>query len=147
HSKIVCIVHQILQVVGNVLNKLELLAYDQNADVVAVSEHWRSLEELSCYKLDGYELVSTFYREHGEHGGTAIYGREDYVCTERLDLSSLSVPKVFESSADPQMILNSTNKIIIVCIYRPETPPLADVEVFLEKLTSSYKSACWIWRK
>ncbi|KAL3278651.1 hypothetical protein HHI36_016188 [Cryptolaemus montrouzieri] len=91
HSKIdrsrkVCIVHQNLQFVGNVPNKLELLAHNQNADVVAVSEHWRSLEELSCYKLDGFKLVSTLCREHGEHGGTAIYCKEVYVCTERLDL-------------------------------------------------------------
>lgn len=90
--------------------------------------------------LSGYSLGSSFCRERGKHGGSAIFHKADITCVERSDLKSFSVAKVIECSAI-QMSLKD-NKLIIVCIYRPNTPPLSNVSLFLVKLRHILEICC-----
>lgn len=108
------------------------MAQEEKADILAITEHWKCEEELQIYKLVDYNLVSSFCRLRGSHGGTAIYSRKELNCTERSDYNLLSIPNVIECSA-AQVFLDN-RKILIICIYRPNTQPLADVDLFLEKL-------------
>lgn len=132
-TKEFCIIHQNLQSIGTSFNKLEVLIAQENCDVVAVTEHWRSEGELEYYKLGGFNLVSSFCRDSGRHGGTAIYCRFNVEAKEKGNFKLLSVANVFECSA--VQINFQNNKIIIVCIYRPNSPPHGDIDIFFEKLT------------
>lgn len=114
------------------MNSLQLMAQEENADIIAITEHWKCRDELQMCKMVSYKLVSSYCRSKGSHGGSAIYSREELNCTERLDYNLLSISNVIECSAAQISLEN--HKILIVCIYRPNSQPLADVDQFLEKL-------------
>lgn len=63
-------------------------------DIVGVTEHWQSQEQIKMYGLEGYELISIYCREFGHHGWSALFANKDYVFSERMDLQGMSVPKV-----------------------------------------------------
>lgn len=113
------------------------MALEEGADIVAITEHWKSKDELEAGMLEGYKLVSSFCRLKGRHGGTAIYCKEDLKCTDRQDYNSLSIPNVIECCAASLYMENC--KMLIICIYRPNTPPLADVVQFLECLREIFE--------
>lgn len=75
------------------------MAVEENADIVAITEHWKSREELNVCYLEGYKLVSSYCRMKGRLGGTAIYCREHLNCTARHDYNLLSISNVIECSA------------------------------------------------
>ncbi|XP_044766168.1 uncharacterized protein LOC123322291 [Coccinella septempunctata] len=114
------------------MNGLQLMAQEENSDVIAITEHWKSKDELPVYKIIGYKLVSSFCRSRGRHGGCAIYIREELKFTERSDYNLISIPNVIECSS--AQIHSNNHKILIICVYRPNSQPLADVDLFLEKL-------------
>lgn len=83
--------------------------------------------------MKGYHLASAFCREKGHHGGVAIFCRDGMRVFDRSDINALSIVGTFECSAI--CISMQTVKYTVVCIYRPNTPPLSDVDTFFEKLT------------
>lgn len=107
------------------------MAGEEGADVLAITEHWKCKEELEAYRIKGYKLISGYCRTQGKHGGSAIYSKEKFKCTERTDYSLLSVSNIIECSA-AQIYLE--NYKILICIYKPNTQPSADVDQFLEVL-------------
>lgn len=96
---------------------------------MAVTEHWKSGDELPAYVIEGWKLVSYFCRPSGCHGGSAIYCRSNISCKQRTDLTSLSVIRCFECSAVEVQL--GSSKYVIVCIYHP---PTGNDELFFEKL-------------
>lgn len=97
-----------------------------------MTEHWQSFEQLQAYHFNGYRLASVFCREKGSHGGSALYCKESINFKVRYDLEKLSVSNVIECSAI--QLISCSEKSIIVCIYRPDTSPLADIDLFFERL-------------
>lgn len=79
------IIHQNIRSILSSLNMLEKFASDERADIVTLTEHSRSRDELNDIYLGGFRLVSGFCRDTGEHGGSAIYWRNLLVCMERGD--------------------------------------------------------------
>lgn len=127
------VIHQNIQSIGNSLNELELFVNNQNASIVAITEHWKSSTELNAYHIAGYRLISKFCRQSGKHGGSAIYLANNIdKCRERSDILIHGSPYVFECSAI-QFILENV-RYVIVCIYRANTAPYTNADSFLEKL-------------
>ena len=60
-------------------------------------------------------------------GGVGMYIKETHQFSERSDLS-IFIPHIFESIFIETHINNKT--IIVGTIYRPNTPPKADIEIF-----------------
>lgn len=112
-----------------------LLEYNnkEEFDFLAITEHWQSKEQLMNYYIDGYRQITSFCREERKHGGAVIYSKNEYVCKNRLDILNYSVNGVIECCGI-ECYLGKDLKLIILCIYRPDTPPNADVELFFEKL-------------
>lgn len=98
-----------------------------------MTEHWKSSEEIGSYIPHGYLLASSYCRTKGHHGGCAILLEQGIQHSERVDIKSLSVPGSVECCAS--MIVIDTVKYLIICMYRPNTPPLTDITVFFEKFS------------
>lgn len=111
------------------MNRLEVFVNNTRADFVAVTEHWKSEDELPAYVIQGWKLMSYFCRPSGGHGGSAIYCRANISWKQRTDLTSLSVIQCFECSAVEVQL--GSSKYVIVCIYHP---PTGNNELFFENL-------------
>lgn len=119
---------------------LENLAKDEDAHIIAITEHWKSLPQLRSFHLMNYNLVSSFCRNHGEHGGSAIYVREDIVGKSRDDLTSVSFPRIFECAAYECKTEHST--FVVLSIYRPETGLKCDLDDFFERFSTVLETLC-----
>lgn len=100
---------------------------------MCLTEHWRSEEEIGIYTPEDFFLASSYCRDKGHHGGCAIFIKQGIECLERPDIKSLSVPGVIECCACQIEI--QYKKYLIVCVYRPNSQPLADVFLFFEKFS------------
>ncbi|KAL3283269.1 hypothetical protein HHI36_006417, partial [Cryptolaemus montrouzieri] len=113
---------------------------EQDADIVALSEHWKSLEQLLTYQLNGYKLISSFCRDLKKHGGCALLWRNNLVCTIRKDFEALSVAEFFESAAIQVSLIHYI--LIVLCIYRLYTRPEADVNFSFEHIAATILDKC-----
>lgn len=121
--------HQNVQSIGNCINQLECVLNEHNCNVLAVSEHWKSEDQLAAYRIDGFNMVSSFCRESGKHGGVALYVSQNMWSKVRGDINSLSEELVFECAAAD--IKTGKVKLVIVSLYRA---PCSQVQHFLYKL-------------
>lgn len=79
--------------------------------------------------MECYKVVSSFLRDRGRHGDTAIYRKESVISTERQDYNILNISHIIEYFA--AQLYDENCEILIIYIYRPNTQP-ADVEHFLD---------------
>lgn len=121
--------NQNVQSIGNCIEKLTNVLKENNCKVLTVTEHWKSVEQLSAYKLQGYKLVTSFCRGQGHHGGVAIYCVEKLYVKTRTDINELSECYNFECAGAEVHCEN--NKFTIVVIYRT---PDSEVDSFLRKM-------------
>lgn len=131
NEKMFCLFHQNIQSIGTSFLRLQKALVYHEVDILFLTEHWKSEEELRLYIPHGYNLSSAFCRDRGRHSGCAILVQQGMYCLERLDLKSLSVDGSFECCASQTIISN--DKYLIVCIYRPNTAPVSNIEIFFEK--------------
>ena len=96
-------------------------------DIIGVTELF-SMGSNQC-ELNGYHPI--IYKTRNDtmsaRGGVGMYIKETYQFSERSDLS-IFIPHIFESIFIETHINNKT--IIVGTIYRPNTPPKADIEIF-----------------
>lgn len=80
------------------------------------------------FSLDGYHPLLTRTRppENGIRGGVGLFIDEQYIVTPRHDLQTF-IPHVIESIYIEVQRHKSERPIIIGTIYRPNTPPKADL--------------------
>uniref|UniRef100_A0A6P7GSM8 Uncharacterized protein LOC114341690 n=1 Tax=Diabrotica virgifera virgifera TaxID=50390 RepID=A0A6P7GSM8_DIAVI len=98
---------------------------------MCVSEHWKTIDQLSAYNLVGYSLASAFCRQNG-YGGTAIFLRNGIEYVHRSDITIFGDEECFECSAVELSFYKK--KVIIICIYRTSTKPVHDFLVKLESV-------------
>ena len=116
-------------------NEVELLLHDINPDIFCVSESHLSEENSQIVRFDGYNSYH-FCRKKKTHGGSAIYVKNSFSCSERTDMYDLCNESIFELAA---VDVNLGSEPITVCnIYR--TPPKGSA-VFSEFL-DSFESLC-----
>lgn len=84
--------------------------------------------------LDNYTLATCFNRVFFEHGGTAIYIKNNLDYKVRQDLNKLS----FETNCELASIELKSSKTVIVALYRPDY----DMSLFFEILTKLLNKIC-----
>ena len=117
---------------GNCFDQIvSLLNNNEDCNFLCVTEHWQSIQELQAYNIDKFRLASSYCRQVGEHGGSAIYIKEGLKWKPRKDLEELAEHYIFECSAIQVYLENF--KIVLLSIYRNS---MSNVEHFFLKLES-----------
>lgn len=125
------IVHHNVQSIGNCLNELEIWMNTTTiCDLLCVTEHWKSIDELSLMKILNYKLVSSVCRESGQHGGAAVFARDGVDVHERADINNLSEPYKFECAGAEAIF--SGRPWIVAAVYRTNV----DIHLFFEKMNT-----------
>lgn len=119
-----------MQSIGNALPQLTALASDTNSNIIGITEHWKCDEEIKAYVIPGYELISYFCRNKGQHGGCALYCSSNFQAKENTDFRNLSVAREFECCALNLYVANKL-EVIVLTIYRP---PLGNINNFFQIL-------------
>lgn len=123
------ILHQNMGCLGNKIERVEVVLSAYSIDILLLSEHWQSTEQLSEISFVGFILKAFYCRPAYEHGGVAIYCRKNINCRVREDIGALSVGNVVEISA----IELTTKNIVIIVLYRI---PKSSYDVFLDRLSA-----------
>lgn len=125
--------HVNIQCLSTSYNRLEDFIEDTGVDILALTEHWQNEEQLSKFSFKDFDLITSYCREQGKHGGCGIFAKNTLKCKARTDLVNFSIQDVIECSS-LEFNFGKGTKFVIVCIYRPGTPPVADVDLFFERL-------------
>lgn len=125
------IIHINLQSIGNVLSRLDNYVNNHKCHFLAVTEHWKSTQELRVHGISNFDLISSFCRRRGQHGGSALYCRRDVFvsATEFGEFARLSVSYSFECSA-MKVNIECDEYVLICSIYRSQHPSRTDVKTF-----------------
>ncbi len=101
----------------------------QKIDIIGLTEIFRIQDNIN-YSIEGYHPIICKTRPDSGRGGVAMYVNENFQFTIREDLS-VFIPHVIETLFVEMSIPNIDKvPIIIGVIYRPNSPPLADIDVF-----------------
>jgi exonuclease III len=121
------------QNIGSIKNKKDELAIlltseGRNPDIVCISEHHLSVNELCTFSMIGYNMAAGFSRHIYENGGVCILVK-DNILYQVLVLPSFSIERIFEACAI-NITINKV-KLCIMCLYRA---PDGDLNQFIEQL-------------
>ena len=122
------------QSITNKTSSLEILAQEQEVDVIAVTEHWANKDNINLYNLKGYRLISSFTRSKHKHGGTGIYALDEHRAVPIGEIGDLSVEIDCEMAG---AYLEKYNTIIIA-VYRS---PIGNLDIYFEKLDEALSYA------
>lgn len=86
-------------------------------DIVCLSEHSMSEEEIKTVYMSNYKLSSQFSRKHFIRGGVAIFTNSGIETKEMENIRSLSAEKDLEMCC---IVLNKF-KVFVLSIVRPIT--------------------------
>lgn len=119
-----------MQSIGNKIDALNVFLEDHpECDFIGITEHWKSSDQIEDFVLEDFRLVSAYCRLEGQHGGAAVYCRQNVRCKEIPALNCLSIPGNFECAAVESVL--SSHKILIVTVYRPNT---GSIQSFMNRL-------------
>lgn len=76
----ITIFHFNMQSLRNKFHVLEAFLVDKNIDVVCLTEHWLTYDEVDFVNLTGYRVVSSYCRTASKRGGVMILVRESLDC-------------------------------------------------------------------
>jgi exonuclease III len=109
---------------------LELLlsARDNDLDIVCITESWLKKEEIGCYIIQNYNVVSYFCREKFSRGGCLILVKSNYFAKNRSDIVKISKEKICEVSC------TELKSLLIVCVYRSPSGDFNEFVVILEEV-------------
>jgi len=110
----------------------ELQSEKFSFDFIGVSEVFATCNKDSRIHLPGFHDIITRTRSDGVRGGVGLFINENINFKIREDLS-IFMPHVFESIF-VEIIANSGSNSIVAVIYRPNVPPLADLDIFTTTL-------------
>lgn len=103
----------------------------EKPEVLCFSEHWLKVDDIEYVKIEGYKLVTAYFRRNYAHGGTVIFAKTD-LTIKPIDVNqNLLDDKNFElSSAE----LTATHGCyLIMCVYRS---PVGNFDVFINNISS-----------
>ena len=115
-------------------------------DIIGLTEVF-TLPDDTKYELDGYHNFEYEVRKDSGRGGAGIFINETYTYHIRHDLS-VFIPHIFESIFAEIKVSEKAKPVIIGIIYRPNTAPYADLEIFsntvydlLDAINNEHKTA------
>jgi len=127
-----------VQCIHNKINRINLILQNLNPDVVCISEHWASEENIETIHISNYEMRAHFCRKQYIHGGVAILTKQTML-SKPIKVDKYSIEKEVEICGIRLPELHS----IVVAVYRSpqgsEELFLENVNKVLEKLTKTYK--------
>lgn len=102
-------------------------------DFIGLTETFR-IDDVSPYHLDGYHPLEHSPRPEGDdnRGGIGLYIKDKFSFRRRSDIS-VFIPHVFESIFY-EINLTQAKPLILGVIYRPNTLPRADFDIFIQTL-------------
>ena len=95
-------------------------------DYIGISETFRT--DIHNLNLPGYHDIISRTRENNSRGGVGLYINENIQFTIREDIS-VFIPHIFESIFI-EVKTKHEKKQIVGVIYRPNTAPKADINIF-----------------
>jgi hypothetical protein len=123
------VLHHNIQSLNNKIQELVLFlhATENMVDVLCLTEHWISEDQIKLINLDQYRLISKFCRYNRRGGGSCMFVRDMLRMRQVHYLSGIAQEKTSELSAVELLDI----KGVIVCIYRS---PESDIDEFLGEL-------------
>lgn len=128
------IIHQNVQCLNNKVEDLEVFLDGEGCDVLCLTEHWYTHNNIESVGVAGFSLLSHFSRQSGIHGGAAIFvnrlvsSSDTFSASNMDEIDRLSTEFSFECSAVKIKYLNFS--FIVLAIYRSGG---GDFEVFNER--------------
>ena len=104
--------------------QLEIILKELNSVVLCVTEHKLNFSSAAVNLVDKFVCASIYCRKNQKGGGAAIFVRKDTLYKE-LNIQDIVTDNIFEAVAI------STEKLVIVCVYRP---PDGCQELFFSKM-------------
>lgn len=124
------LISQNVQSIGNSVDELNTLLKDHpNCQILSVTEHWKTEEQLKAHNITNFELATYYCRGLHQHGGVAIYVKKGTKYRVQLKINKMTKCKVFECVAVECSVLG--NIVRVVSVYRP---PRGAIDVFYEVL-------------
>ena len=120
------IIHQNIQCITNKIQQLDIFLSDHNADVLLLSEHWQSDDQIDLINLQNFNLCASFNRQKQKHGGVAIFCRNNIKIKHLDHCNDLSLINIFECCG----VEIRGYDIVVIVVYRP---PNGDINIFLEQ--------------
>lgn len=103
---------------SNKFEELETFFRVTNSDVICISEHWQSDASLPSFSFEGYSLANHFCRSSSNHGGVAIYVRNNLKYRAVCEIDRLAV----EFDCEMAAIEIPQYHVIVVGIYHSPPP-------------------------
>lgn len=112
------------QCIRNKINELEYISQNLKLDVMCVSEHWLTVDEINIFCPKGFIIADAYCRVVHKNGGSAILIR-DSMGFEKVDVGD------FCSEIDCEMscIKLIEHKVLVISLYRS---PNGDIEKFFQ---------------
>ena len=124
NDTIIIVLHQNIQCVSNKFLNLEIFS-KQDCDILLLTEHWQTIEQLNAIKLNNFTLINSYCRSSLKHGGVAMYQRDQAANNiELFPVNDFCKEGVLECCGVKLIRL----KIIVLVNYRP---PSGDFNLFL----------------
>lgn len=73
------ICHQNIQSLRNKIDEVEVECELNKIDILCLSEHWMTCDQIISIKIEGYTLVNYFCRSNFKNGGVAIFCRNELI--------------------------------------------------------------------
>lgn len=106
----------------------EIVKENEDIGIMCITEHWKSEDQLLNYALPNFKLMAKFCRNEGEHGGVAMYVRNDIQAKERKEICKISKKGKFECAGVEYNLKEAT--FVCITIYSN-----GDTELLKEKLS------------
>lgn len=139
-SKVLSILHHNIQHLPSRLDLLEIVLTDLKPDIIALSEHKMTKEELELLKISNYTTASYFSRNLGRGGGVIILAHPNITakCVDTPNIQPLLIEKEFECC----LAEITTNRLsfLLGCIYR--SPNTSNLNTFFEHLEALLDILC-----
>lgn len=112
-----------------------MILNNANTDIVCLTEHWMSADELESCKIQNYNLAGYYSRNTHKHGGVCLLVKNHVPCNNLEFLRKFNEDLEFEISGIRLYKLN----LIVLVLYRS---PLGNLDLFLSKLEESLTKIC-----
>lgn len=124
--------HQNAQCLSNKFADYEVYFNSTRCDIVCISEHWYTSDNIETVRLGNFNLACHYSRTAHIHGGVAIFSAPHLQVEKINSIHDLCVEFHFEATAC-KFSVGDLN-VIVLALYRSDK---GDRHVFLEKLDSA----------
>lgn len=120
---------------ANKIRQLEVCADELELDLLLLTEHWQTRDQLTMCNMRNMKLLSYYCRTESIHGGVAIYGTNRLKYRRLSILDNMSISNVFECCGVEIVNCN----VIVIVVYRV---PSSDFNQFLDAVCGVLESVC-----